>query len=120
MAVAFGALTPVIIAVDGWKWLQALLPALGAIAAGLGASFGFRESWVRFAMTEELLKSELAKFRTRTQPYAVSIDADAVLENFVGRTESIVLSEATQWITDLRTEMPHTERKAATVDTRKN
>jgi hypothetical protein len=105
MAVALGGITPVVIAVDGWKWVQALLPALGAIAAGLGASFGFRENWVRFGVAEELLKSELAKFQARaTQPYGARLDGETVLSNFVERIEGIVLSEATQWKTEIQGE----------------
>jgi hypothetical protein len=102
LAIALGGLTPVVIALDGWKWAQALLPALGAIAAALGASFGFRENWVRFGIAAELLKSELAKFRARSgSGYSIALGDEAVLSNFVDRTEGIILSEATQWKADL-------------------
>ena len=103
MAVALGGLTPVVIAIDGWKWAQALMPALGAIAAGLGASFGFRENWGRFGMAAELLKSELAKFRSRSgDAYGVKLELEVALSHFVERIEGIILSEATQWKADLK------------------
>lgn len=99
LAISLGALAPVaVVSLPELKWLHALLPALGAIAAGLGASFGFRENWVRFGVTEELLKSERAKFQTRTTPpYATTVADEVALSNFVDRVEAIVLSEATQW-----------------------
>jgi hypothetical protein len=92
------------------KWLQALLPAVAAIAVGLSASFGFRDNWVRFGMAEESSKSELAKFRTRTtDAYGVNIDGETALSHFVERVESIVVSEATQWRTQLQSKGPEKE-----------
>jgi hypothetical protein len=86
-ALVLAGLAPVVIAIEkAPKWLQASLPAVAAIALGLSTAFGFRDSWVRFGMAEEFLKSELVKFETRTTAaYGLDVSDETALRNFVER-----------------------------------
>lgn len=103
LSILLSGLTPVLILwTDLPKAVQALPAALGAVAAGLPGVFHWREDWIRFGYTSELLKSELNKFETRsTKTYSLRLGQEVALDHFVQRTEKIILSETSEWRTQV-------------------
>ena len=98
IAILLGALTPVLILWTDLKLIQALSAATAAIAIGLNNQFQWRDSYIRFAYTSEMLKSELLLFQTRTSPaYQAGLGDQQILDNFITRMESIAINEVTQW-----------------------
>lgn len=109
LVVVLSGITPILILWTGLpKPIQALPAALGSIAAGLAGSFHWLEGWTRFAIADESLKSELAKFRARaSESYSTKVSDEQALENFVTRVEAIVLAETTRWGTEIVTRGTH-------------
>jgi uncharacterized protein DUF4231 len=78
--------------------LQALPAALAALAAGVNAVFHSREDAIRLRITRELLKSEKAKFETRTSPgYGTDLPDATALDHFVCRIEELTINEVLTW-----------------------
>ena len=71
----------------------ACLGALAAIAAGVMSMYQFRDQWVDYRTTAEMLKYEKFLFLTGSAPY----NGKDSYSNFVGRIESIIIKENTQW-----------------------
>lgn len=71
----------------------ACLGAVAAIAAGFMSMYQFRDQWVDYRTTAEMLKYERFLFLTGSAPYK---DRDS-FSNFVNRIESIILKENSQW-----------------------
>jgi uncharacterized protein DUF4231 len=68
------------------------------VLASISAFFHWRESWIRRSETAEALKSEKAKYETRTSSnYAVTLSDQQALENFVLKIEFITSNEVSQW-----------------------
>ena len=78
--------------------IQALPSALAAFAAGINAVFHSREDAIGLRITRELLKSERAKFLTRTSPrYGIGISDTQALDHFVCRIEELTINEVLKW-----------------------
>jgi hypothetical protein len=77
--------------------LRALPATVVAIAVALLASYKLRESWVRYTVAAEALRSEKAKYLTRTTPAYWRLPPDEALNNFVLRVEGLALSEVEEW-----------------------
>jgi hypothetical protein len=93
-SIGLGALTPVLILVTDQKLLQASVAAIAAVITGLLATFRWRDNYVRFAYTAELLKAELFQFETRTsERYRPSVSEQESLENFVKAVTEMTRSE---------------------------
>jgi hypothetical protein len=97
--IILSGLTPVIILLfQQPPVVQAAPAALASISAALVASFRWREDWIRFAVAAETLRSERAKFLARaTEEYAVTVPLERALDTFVFRTESLAISEVSEW-----------------------
>jgi len=80
------------------RWLQAGPPAIAALCAAMIAAYHWREDWVRYTVTAELLRSEKFKYRTRTTPqYAIGLPEPVALDNFMRRIEAVAASEVADW-----------------------
>ncbi len=77
--------------------LQALPATIVAIAVALLGSYKLRENWVRYTVAVEALRSEKAKYLTRTTPAYWKLPVDEALNNFVLRVEGLALSEVEEW-----------------------
>jgi hypothetical protein len=77
---------------------QAIPPALAAMLASIISSYQWREQWTRFGFTAEMLKSERAKFETRTTADYRG-NQDAALDTFVARIETLISAEVGDWRT---------------------
>ena len=97
--VVLAGLTPVLaLGEKGPELVQVLPAALASVFAAIVGLWSWQENWVRFAATAEALKSELVKFQTRTgEAYAVSLDEETVLNNFVVRIEGLASGELAAW-----------------------
>ncbi len=94
--VLLSGLTPVLILWTSLpKPLQALPSALAAIAAGVAGSFNWRDNWVRWKATQELLKSELSLFDVSAGTYKEG--GAAALNIFALRVEELSNRELEQW-----------------------
>lgn len=102
ITLTFAALTPVLIAFGGVpSGIEAACSAAAAVSAGVLAVFNWRSNWVRFARTAELLKSEKARFDTRTSPYSSDLGDEGVLNMFMTRIEAAALNETNDWGVEL-------------------
>jgi hypothetical protein len=103
-ALVLSGLTPVLILWTGLPELFKALPAaLAAIATGLLGIFQWKDSYIRFGYTSEALKSERVKFETRTTKlYGAELDDHEVLNNFITRIENLVMSETSDWRSQLQ------------------
>lgn len=98
LTILASAVSSIIVAADTGGLLPAIVPALGATAASLLASFGVRERWIRSAATAELLKSELFLFQLKsTQIYARNAAPEDPAATFASRIEAIILGETEAW-----------------------
>ena len=99
MAIVLAGITPVLILLsDLPKAVQALPAALAAVFGSFSGLFHWRDDWVRFGMTAELLKSELTRYLTRSAPnYSLSVIDEDALSTFVQRMENLILSETLEW-----------------------
>jgi hypothetical protein len=80
------------------RGVQAIPPAIAALCAALVAAYHWREDWVRYTVTAELLRSEQYKYRTRTTPqYAIGLPELVALDNFMRRIEAVAASEVADW-----------------------
>ena len=97
--VILAGLTPVLALWEkGSELVQVLPAAIASVAAAIIGLWSWQENWVRFAATAEALKSELVKFQTRTgEAYAVSLNEETVLYNFVVRIEGLASGELAAW-----------------------
>ena len=93
------ATTPFLVLIDGFadRVLQALPATIVAIAVALMGSHKLRENWVRYTVAAEALRSEKAKYLTRTTPSYWKLPHDEALNNFVLRVEGLALSEVEEW-----------------------
>jgi len=71
----------------------ACLGAIAAVAAGVLSMYQFRDQWVDYRTTAEMLKFEKYLFLTGSAPYN---DKDS-FSHFVNRIESIIIKENAQW-----------------------
>ncbi|ELA3117903.1 DUF4231 domain-containing protein, partial [Vibrio vulnificus] len=103
VVILFSTITPVVILIDlgeGYKWLEGLLPAVAALAAGIQSLFKFNETWVSRAEASERLKSEFVYFKSRIGVlYDDTIHVDKAAENFLNRIEEINRLERNVWVT---------------------
>lgn len=78
--------------------VQATLAVIAALLLGLHGIYHWTENYIRNASTSESLKSEKFKFETRSSDeYAVDLDDEAALRNFVARIEGITSHELSEW-----------------------
>ncbi|MFK7855056.1 MAG: DUF4231 domain-containing protein [Granulosicoccus sp.] len=80
----------------------AIIGALTAIVSGLLSLFQYRDLWVDYRSTAELLKREKYLFLAKAAPY----DASSAFPVFVNNVESILLSENSQWRERVLTDEP--------------
>lgn len=76
--------------------LVGLLGVLIAFSEGVLTLFGFRENWVEYRMTCEMLKQEKMLFLTKTDTYKGN-DEQKVFKLFVERVEQILAAETNKW-----------------------
>lgn len=98
-AITLGGLTPVLILLPSVpKPVQAFPSALGALLVSINSIFHSRSDAVRMAHARDMLKSEYAKYLTRTtEHYGVQHDENAALDTFMGRVEEVAMRESTEW-----------------------
>ncbi len=75
--------------------VRAVPVAIASIAAGLSGAFRYQGEAVRQGMTADALKSELASYIARAEPYA-KIDTDRV-SHLMQRVGSIIAAERGNW-----------------------
>lgn len=98
VVVILTGIAPLVILATEWKPLQALFPAVASIVAGLLGIWQLQDSWQRRAIALEALKSEFAKFDTRSgEDYRPPVTEDQAIERFVLKTEEIVGNEVAEW-----------------------
>jgi Protein of unknown function (DUF4231) len=109
VTLVLSGLTPIVILVDFSKILPvgpvdlsklipAIFAAIVAILTSLMVHFNWRDAWVNFITTAEILKSELLKFETRaTDRYNPQLSCDQALANFVSRVDEIISEERATW-----------------------
>jgi Protein of unknown function (DUF4231) len=96
--IVLSGITPLVILATDKKLIQAVLPALAAICAGISGIYQWRESWRRRAATLENLKSEYVKFDTRSgDDYSLAVPEDEAISRFVLKMEAILESEVSEW-----------------------
>jgi hypothetical protein len=109
MNLAFNALQGLVIVLTGMmpflvlfdrvddKLVQAAPATILTIAIALMGSYKLRENWVRYTVAVEALRSEQAKYLTRTTPSYWRVPREEALNNFVERIEALALSEVEEW-----------------------
>ncbi|NAW56942.1 MULTISPECIES: DUF4231 domain-containing protein [unclassified Vibrio] len=102
ITILFSALTPIVILAEldaPYNLLEAVLPAMAAIAASIQALFKFNETWVSRAEASERLKSEFIYYKSRIGPlYSENITQNQVVGNFLDRIEEINRLERSVWV----------------------
>lgn len=86
----------------------AIIGALTAIVSGLLSLFQYRDLWVDYRSTAELLKREKYLFLAKAAPY----DEANAFPVFVNNVESIMLSENSQWRERVLTEQTEPPSKS--------
>ena len=79
------------------KLVQAAPATVLTIAIALIGSYKLRENWVRYTVAVEALRSEKAKYLTRTTRSYLRVPCEDALNNFVERIETLALSEVEEW-----------------------
>jgi len=74
--------------------LVASLGALASVAAGFLSMYQFRDQWIEYRTTSEMLKYERFLFVTASAPY----NKEDSFSSFVNRIESIIIKENSQWV----------------------
>jgi hypothetical protein len=101
LVIVLGGLTPILLLVPDPtipRWVQALPAALAAMLAGIIAINQWRENWLRFGVTAEMLKLERLKFTTRTTAaYSANLPDSEALDNFVHSLEHLTTTELADW-----------------------
>ncbi len=109
VAIGLSGLVPVLVIIQislpretlWWLLLSILIaafPAGATIMSALNEVFQYKDNWIRFSETAEELKSERAKFLTRTtKDYDQKLDEHTALSNFVSKVEGIVMRETRKW-----------------------
>ena len=97
--IILSGVTPILILIESIPSIvQAIPAALVAIIVSANASFQWKENYLRFAHTFQLLQMERVLFKTcATDKYKVSIDQETALGNFTERIKIISLTEVTEW-----------------------
>lgn len=80
----------------------AIIGALTAVVSGLLSLFQYRDLWVDYRSTAELLKREKYLYLANAAPY----DVGNAFPVFVNNVESILLSENSQWRERVLTDEP--------------
>jgi len=73
--------------------LIAVFPAIAAIITSFDGLFQWKDNYTRFSQTAEALKSEKAKYLTRTTRRYYKVSKPKSLNNFVTTVEKIVMEE---------------------------
>ena len=77
--------------------LIAVFPAIAAIITSFDGLFQWKDNYTRFSQTAEALKSEKAKYLTRTTRRYYKVSKPKSLNNFVTTVEKIVMEETSDW-----------------------
>jgi len=96
IALVATAIIPILALYSGdikFRIAVASLGAVAAIAAGFMSMYQFRDQWVDYRTTAEMLKYERFLFLTGSAPY----NGKDSFSNFVHRIESIIIKENSQW-----------------------
>lgn len=75
------------------RLVVALLGSVTAVSAGLLSLYQFRDQWIDYRATAEVLKFERYRFVTRVDPY---VGSDA-FSQFVNRIEAVIIQENQGW-----------------------
>jgi hypothetical protein len=101
MVFLFGALTPVLLALQDMVTERKLFHVLALFSsfavvfvASLLRSFHFQERWVDYRTTAEILKKERYYYDARAQAYETAADCERL---FVMRVESIIGRQNAVW-----------------------
>lgn len=78
---------------DEARYAVAMIGALTAIVSGLLSLFQYRDLWVDYRSTAEVLKREKYLFLAKAAPY----NDPQAFPLFVNNVESIIVSENNQW-----------------------
>ena len=78
------------------QYIIAVLGAAASITSGIVFFEKYRDRWLQGRITQEKLKSELAKYRSGTCHYA-GLDADDKLNLLVEACESYMENEHSEW-----------------------
>ncbi len=107
VALFFGALTPVLIALREsfdlqvpWHIAALFSSALVVFASSVLKAFTYQESWLNYRTTSEALKKELYFYQARVHAYS---NAEFPEQLFVTRFEAIVGRENALWVDTITT-----------------
>ncbi|MHC4405277.1 MAG: DUF4231 domain-containing protein [Planctomycetota bacterium] len=97
--IILSGVTPLLLLLESTpKVIPAIPPAMASVLAGLMGIYKFHEQWIRRSVTAEALKSESAKYETRSgDSYGMNLPADRALENFVLIVEQIEANSVAEW-----------------------
>src|SRR6266550_2854830 len=90
------------------NWLQLFIPALAAVAAGLGHIFRWREDAVRFTNLAEAIRSQLWRYQTRAGEFVSLLDDGQALDRLVVNVDGLNLQSVARWSAAQLTEAPST------------
>lgn len=98
LVVFLTGITPLIILATDSKLWQAAFPAAASIIAGVLGIWQLQDAWQRRAIALEAMKSEFAKFETRSgADYRPPVTDDEAIDQFVLKIEDIVGNEVAEW-----------------------
>jgi hypothetical protein len=111
LAVLFAVATPVLVAVDRWKWLQAAFPAAAAAIWSLVSLYHWQDNVARCAYTSEALSAELVKFQI-TQLLGLDDATEDGLKTFIENIVGLRMTEVVSWRSDfLRSDVAQFRRE---------
>jgi hypothetical protein len=94
LVIIFSAVTSVLVAAN-YRWTPAILSVGVTVTSSLLSTFKFRECWISYRMTRELLEREHALYRHRRDAYTAAADADQL---FIDRVEGILERAGQAWV----------------------
>jgi hypothetical protein len=104
LTVGLAAITPCLIILakespNSWllNWLQLFVPALAAIAAGVGHIFHWRENGVRQTNLAEAIRSKLWRYQTRSGEFGSSLDEGQAVDQLVVLVDGLNLQSVARW-----------------------
>src|SRR5439155_4426943 len=95
-------------------WLQLFVPAIAAIAAGVGHIFHWRENGVRQTNLAEAIRSKLWRYETRSGEFGLALDEEQALSQLVVDVDGLNLQSVARWSSAQLAEAPPAGETAKT------
>jgi hypothetical protein len=94
---------PLLVLTTKTKTIPAVAVAALSLITNLDHIFQPKDMYLRFAQISEMLKNELLKYETRTtEKYALTVDDQEALDNFVFVVSILTTSEVSAWRSQLQ------------------